>query len=213
MQRRFLTVLALAAVVCLPVTAMAATTLTAGDHSFPVGSGNVTFDILASGNDPLQGVDIMVMTGTNGGDLTASTPDAPTLVSVDLVGAGTIFNPNNNTQGDVTNGTNIYQGGTATNSGLIASADTNGGILAHVTIDITGWGAGVYPLWVNDSNPLSGGGLTGTVLYTTGGAALQLASTNGSITLTAVPEPSSIVLGLFAAAGMAAVVIRRRRAA
>jgi len=202
MQRRLLTIFALAVVMCLPITAMAVPTITAGNHVFQEGVGNVSFDILAGGGDGVQGVDLLVFTGTNGGDLTGNSPDAPTIVSVDVVGAGTIFQPNNTGQNNITVGTNIYQGGTTTGTGTVA-AD---GVLAHVTIDITGWAIGVYPLWVSDANPLFGDGLLGS-------AYSQQITSAADGTITIVPEPSSIVLGLFAAAGMAAMVIRRRRSA
>jgi hypothetical protein len=192
--------------------AQAANNFVAGNHIIPNVPGLYVINITASGTDSIGGMNLTVFTGNNGGDLTASIPDAPTITNVSVTGAGTIFEFNNQTPSVATAGTNIWQIGLITASGTIEpdgpDVPAHGNIAGIVTIDTTGFGPGVYDLWVGDNNPLFGAGLLGSDWA---GTATPTWTEPGSITI--VPEPGSVVLALFAAAGVAGVVIRRRRRA
>ena len=203
MQRRVLPFLVLGAVLCMSLTAQASTSFVAGFHILPNVPGLYPIQIKAFGTDNLQGVNLSLLTGTNGGDATASIPDAPTLNSVSVVSAGTLFNTNNNTESIGFAGSNVWQGGTATLAGfLVGGADAFGNVVANVIIDTTGFGPGVYPLSVS-------GGLGGLLTPSDWGGSSVPTWTDGTISI--VPEPSSVVFGLFAIAGLGAVAIRRRR--
>jgi hypothetical protein len=105
-------------------------------------------------------------------------------------------------------------GTTTTSSGLLAGAalltaglapQNTQGVYVYLSVSTVGVAPGVYSF-----------SLAGTDLFNglnedfePNIVPLQFAPMSLSI----VPEPSSVVLGLFAAAGMAAVVIRRRRTA
>lgn len=106
-------------------------------------------------------------------------------------------------------------GTTADSSGLelIAAFQSAGGgtpqntagIYAVLTVSTVGVGAGNYALSLAGTDLFNGLDENFDPIP----VPLQLQGA----TLSIVPEPSSVVLGLFAAAGMVAVVIRRRRAA
>jgi hypothetical protein len=84
---------------------------------------------------------------------------------------------------------------------------TTEGIFAQFTFSTVGVPAGDY-VFSFDGTVLNNGldeNFEPIVVELTGAPFL--------LTVLPIPEPSSIVLGLFAAAGMAAVVVRRRRAA
>jgi hypothetical protein len=114
-------------------------------------------------------------------------------------GAGVEADPNN-----ISNGvsTGLTTGGGAATAAFFGQ-NTNG-IYLTLTLSTVGVPAGQYALTFD-----------GTIMdyydeeFNVFPVPLQFAP----MTLSIVPEPSSVVLGLFAAAGMAAVVIRRRRAA
>lgn len=98
-------------------------------------------------------------------------------------------------------------------SGGRATMSTNSSarsLLATIYVDVSTAGVGDWALVIGgdpDNQPGNG------ALDFSDGGTLQTTLVDGIIRITGVPEPSSIVLGLFAAAGLAAVVIRRRRRA
>lgn len=198
MQRRLLTFLVLGIVMCLSTAAFAVTTIEAGNHVIPDVPGFHVLDIIANGTDDLQGVILNVYTGTGTDPVT----DGPGITGITVITPGMVFGANNSGENTFTAGQNA-NAGTTTSSGFV-QAGVNG-LLAQVTIDTTGFGPGVYPFVV------SGGGQFALNPSEYPQAPFAADVIDGTITI--VPEPSSVVLGLFAAAGMAAVVIRRRRAA
>ncbi|REK05965.1 MAG: PEP-CTERM sorting domain-containing protein [Planctomycetota bacterium] len=126
---------------------------------------------------------------------------APVMTLVDVIGPGTIFFGNNTGQGDF--GPPFIAPGlvvVATTTTASGTVDPNG-ILAFVEFDTTGVAPGVYPFSL--TSPLFG---PSDFAAAPGSDAVLIDGT-----LTVVPEPASIVMGLFAAAGLGAVMIRRRR--
>jgi len=106
-------------------------------------------------------------------------------------------------------------GTTTTSSGLLAGFAINtpgfapqntAGVYSVLTVSTVGVAPGVYSFSLAGTDLFNG---LDPETFEPFVVPLQFAPMQLSI----VPEPSSVVLGLFAAAGMAAVVIRRRRAA
>ncbi|REK05964.1 MAG: PEP-CTERM sorting domain-containing protein [Planctomycetota bacterium] len=180
--------------------------MSAGDHLLQAETPGQTVQILVSSPFPLdvppfnspdgiQGLDLYIVVNNDSGP-------APLITAVDIIGPGTIFDGNNTGQGDF--GPPYQAPGlqvvatTTTGSGTV---DPNG-ILAFVTFDTTGVPFGDYP-W-SLTSPLFG---PSDFAAAPGSDAILIDGV-----LTVVPEPASIVMGLFAAAGLGAVMIRRRRA-
>ncbi len=170
----------------------------AGTHVLQPNMAGQAIQILAAGDTPdsFLGADLylVVADGLSG----------PVITSVDLVGPGTIFNGNSNPQTDfgppyVAPGRQIVAI-TTTLSGTVGP----NGVLANLIVDTTGIAPGDYALSLysptfgaSDLPPFVGGNPTILV-----DGVLQV-----------VPEPSSVVMALCAAAGMTIVLIRRRRSA
>jgi len=188
--------MAVALVACSAIAASAAPTITAGYHQLLPNTPGQVISILASGEgaaDALQGVDLFLVVG--GGT------DGPIVTGLDLIGAGTIFAGNNTGQQDFgapyIPPSREVVGITTTTSGTVSP----NGVLAYLTLDTTGLTSGDFTL------SLTSEVIGPSVLYPSGGASTILV--NG--TLSVVPEPGSIVLGMFGAIGIAAIAIRRRR--
>jgi hypothetical protein len=197
MHRRV--VLALGLLLCVPAIAQAASSIVVGNHVLLQETAGQTIQLNVTGNDSIGALDLFMT--INGG-----TGPAPVVTAVDITGAGTIFFGNNTGLGLFGGATNppslIPAVATTTASGFVIS----NGLLATVTFDTTGVPAGVYS-WSLTGHPDFGDTDFGTdenfdFIYPT--------VTNG--TLTIVPEPASVVMGLFAAAGVGVVAIRKRRA-
>ena len=83
------------------------------------------------------------------------------------------------------------------------------GLLGTLVVNTVGVPAGVYDLKITSMVTFQGGGDTTAFTTPTGNASISF--TNGTITVTAVPEPTTLVLGLFAAFGLGAVALGNRR--
>jgi MYXO-CTERM domain-containing protein len=187
--------LAIALVASLSASALAEVTIVAGDHVAPAG-GLFTFPIMgvSDSGEQLNGVVLNLVMEPNGSNL------APIVTNVNLI-TGTVFEGNNLGQSDYGDPEFLTPGRTpsyytGTPSGFVPT-----GIVALVTVDTTGIAPGTYEL--NLVSPIFGPSSVSAGPEPGG-------YMNGTITV--VPEPGSVVLGLFAAAGLGAVVIRRRRA-
>lgn len=185
---------AIALVAALSSSALAVTNVSGGDHVFQVNSGLQTFPIMGSSNsgETLAGIDLYLVMDALG----------PIITNVNLI-TGTVFEPNNVGQSDF--GLVEYQTPgrepgyfTTTTAGSVPT-----GVVALITIDTNSALAGQYLLALE--SPVLGP----SAVYNQVGAPGTY--TNGSVTLQ-VPEPGSIMLALFGAAGIGAVAIRRRRA-
>jgi hypothetical protein len=182
----------------LPVASAA--TITGGVHNLLPNTPGQVIQIMASGGDSVEGIVLSVITG-DGGSTYGGSIEAPGITFIDVLAPGKIFGTPNNT-GDLGiffNGDQAASTSTTTPSGSVIA----NGLLATVTIDTTGFVGGSYVLDLT--------GLNESLLPSSSFPGDPTQVINGVLNI--VPEPSSIVLGLFAAAGMAAVVIRRRRSA
>jgi hypothetical protein len=190
--------MSVAILACTALTATAAPTIMAGNHALLPNTPGQIVPILASGtgtSENTAGVDLFLVVG--GGTT------GPIVTGLDVIGAGTIFNGNNNGQQGFGP---AYDPPSRELVGLVSTVsgavDPNG-VLAYLTVDTTGLTSGSFALSLTNET------LGPSILYTTGGASTVLIDG----TLSIVPEPSSIAMGLCAAVGLALVAIRRRRSA
>ncbi len=202
MQRRFVALFAVVAVLAMPALASAAVTVTASNHVFGPGGGVAVVDVIITSDagEGLNSMDLNAIVNNNVGG-------GPIITGFNITGAPTLWQLNATTliNGVDPPGTEIFE--SVVNNSAVNSAIGASSILATVTIDTTGLGPGAWP-WSVGPNPNSQ--TAPTTLFSVSGEIVPVYF-DGVISV--VPEPSSVVLGLFAAAGMAAVVIRRRRSA
>lgn len=184
----------------LASAAQADMTILVGDHQLQPNQAGQTVQIFVVSDSPdsTQGLSFNAQLGDGGPDLGGV--DITPLMTGDAVGPGTLFETNHNPPADGSVPPSFV------NIGFTVQTDTvpipvGASLLATLTFDTTGFTTGTWPLL------LAGTANGDTQIAQTVGA---LSITNGSITI--VPEPSSVVLGLFAVAGFGAVAIRRRRA-
>jgi len=197
MHRRV--VLALGLLLCVPAIAQAASSIVVGNHVLAVNTPGQVINLNVTGNDQIGGLDLFFT--INGGGV------GPVVTAVDITSAGTIFAGNNTGIFVFAAPNNLpsTRPAVSTTSAVGILPILANGLLASVTFDTTGIPAGVYS-WSLTNHPLGATDL-GTDLQD---EFIYPNVTNG--TLTIVPEPSSVVMGLFAAAGIGAVAIRKRRA-
>lgn len=210
MQRRVFLLLGL--ILALPAMTKASTISAQGGpvvNLLPNTAGQ-TVTLLISGGDFYQFGDFFALiNGGTGpapavetvfGDNLTTIPAANLAGSVWAGGAGGIGSPPNGTTFDSPGLNPLVSLATAGN----ASVNTEG-VYLTMTVTTVGVPAGQY--FVDLSATTLSNGLDGDL------EPIPTPLDAQSFTLSIVPEPSSIVMGLFAAAGLAAVVIRRRRAA
>ena len=184
----------------LASAAQADLTIVVGAHDLQPNQAGQTVPIFVTSDiaDSTQGLAFNAQLGDGGPDLGGT--DVTPLMTGDAVGPGTLFETNHNAPADGSVPPSFVNIGFTVQSGTVP-IPVGATLLATLTFDTTGFTAGTWPLL------LSGTANGDTQILQTVGA---LSIENGSITI--VPEPSSIVLGLFAVAGFGAVAIRRRRA-
>lgn len=154
---------------------------------------NQYVDIYVTDNAPLGGLNFSIILGDGFPDLAGSTIDGPIITDVDLIGTllqPTVFTGNNTGQQDPGSKDRVAFRNTTTQSGTVSED----GRLAILTIDTTGYFSGTYDLLVDGLNASPS-----TELLAATGEIYQTQFRNGSITLTAVPEPVHYALasGLF----------------
>ncbi|MEX2114047.1 MAG: PEP-CTERM sorting domain-containing protein [Pirellulales bacterium] len=196
--------MAVVAVLAMPALASAAVTITAGSANIVQGQSAVVDIVITSdAGEGLNSMDLDILLSGLGG---------PVATVLDMNGAGTLFSQFASTVFpgiDPPSDTELFQ--SVANNAAVNSVIGASSILARVTFDTSATAVGSYG-WFIDDDTASGGGSFGTILQATGGQVFPQ-FIPGIINVVPVPEPSSIVLGLFAAAGLASVVIRRRRSA
>jgi hypothetical protein len=191
---------ALAAVAILLVAsspALATWTVTAGNWTVVAGASGQTLDAISA--NPIVIVIAGDGAGFQGADLGLTVEDGtigPLLEDVDMLGG--VFLTDNNGQSDFETFPTRAQ-----LSAVTSDADVGpNGVLALLTIDTTGVPVGVYDLFLHydedffSATVISGIPNQSTVLI------------DG--TLTVIPEPSSIILALVAAAGLCAAYLCAR---
>jgi hypothetical protein len=200
--------LALALLVCLTAVAKADPTITLGNYVLQPNMSGQTIPITVTGIDPnsVNGVVLSVMIDDGGPGFGGTV--GPTITGFD-VDTGTIWVPPNAVGHNppaqfIDGGGQLAETDFLTTSGFTSASS---GLVATLIIDTSGLGAGVHTIRLN------GGAIsdnTGDTTFTGTIASTNLVYNPGTITI--VPEPSSVVLGMFAVAGLGAVAIRKRRA-
>jgi hypothetical protein len=222
MQRKVLLTLAL--VLCLASSAQAVISISIGNYSVPAGNTVVNIPVFidnTAGAVAVTATDVNISifpNGQNGDGATFPAGPSPTL---HFVGQ----NLGNPPAGDITG--NIFQTAAHSfsdagsdnynilvfqnlgnpNAPIQTSANGGGGAGLWITLlaDITGIGPGTYKIV---AGALNGNGSSD---FFNAANPVPVVITDGQITIT-VPEPASIVMGLFGAASLGFVAIRRRRA-
>jgi len=228
MHRRV--VLSFAILLVLPAIALAVPAITVGDsHILPnTSAGQIdTIDInydAITGGGPMQGQTIYVSIADEGnGGLGSADAGEPFISAIDAL-TGTVWAANNTgaTPAEINPGNNqAWSYSVTTSSGTVNAT----GKLLSISINRNGaangstWGLRVFvgvpdlagpggadSAWDNGSSL----GVPFTTQDTATGWNGVTNRPDGAFQY--VPEPSSIVLGLFGAAGLGAVVLRKRRA-
>jgi len=191
----------------LATLAQASSTLVVGNHILAAntnGGPQNTIQISISGTDANIAGAVINAQVADGGPVPGGVIVGPGFTG-DMLQPGSLFLGNNTGITDLNpgfvNGNQLVLLQTSTASGVVS--DVGGKLLVTLTFDTTGFGPGIWPL-------LFSGTLNGDTGIGATTGVLNLAITNGTIQI--IPEPSSIVLGLFAAAGLAAVAVRKNRA-
>jgi hypothetical protein len=210
MHRRV--VLSFAILLTMAAVAMAAPAITVGSHPLPntgpaqTDSIDINYDtLLSGGGGGLQGQTLYISIADEGnGGLGNADPGEPKIVSVDsstgTVWAGNVNGPSYAAINDqVTSADQTTVTGTVSATGKVFTIV----IARNGAANGSSWALRVFIGVPDLSGPYNSNwsGTSGTV---------DFQGSNG--TFSYAPEPSSIVLGLFAAAGLGAVAIRRRRA-
>lgn len=207
MQRRVFLLLGL--LLAAPLVAQANTISLQGSGLLAAETPNQTLTLVISGPDSYSDSNFRSTISAGGPGISAVFGDNLTAIPVGSLASSVWVNGFGGIAG-APNGTTLDSTGRALEVSFgtagFGSVNTQG-IYAVFTVSTVGIAGGTYIL-----------DMTGTDLFNgldENGDPIAVPLQFGPITLTvpAVPEPSSVVLGLFAAAGMAAVVIRRRRAA
>ena len=194
--------LSLAILVCLASSAYALPVIVLGNYNMPAGTTGNVINVFVTSDVTVQGLNFIM-------DSNLAAAGGPLITAVDIVGAGTVFGANNTGQGGspAPPALKIKQS-TTTAAGTVGPWAVSS-LLAHVTFSTVGVSPGVYALRIMGMATAGGGSTTNFAIV----AIDANASRNGTITVTSVPEPTTLVLGLFAAAGLGVVAIRNRRRA
>ena len=210
--------------------AKAVPTVVLGNYSIPTGTASTAIPINITGGDALTGMTLVleisqggVFPSTGGPNFTslnattgtiwgnAGTLDTQGVTFSNRTGNTTITNANPPNGGPATWTPSVTPAVKTKDSFLqLTGSPVANGLLATITVSTLGVAPGVYDFHITPPNVTANGG--GSTTFLGAGGALTSALTNGTITVTAVPEPTTLVLGLFAAAGLGAVAIRNRRA-
>jgi hypothetical protein len=204
--------LSLAILLCLTASVLANPVVTVGNYNLLANTAGQTIVMTVSGIDPnnVSGI-VMAVETDNGGPAFPGGVVGPLITGIDWDSGPSIWVFPNSAGHNPAN--TFLAGQSATSDFLTTSGfvNVNSGILVTLTIDTTGLGPGVHSL------QLIGNQVDDAIANSTGPTDFTYSLSGGSSTITdgtitIVPEPSSVVLGLFAIAGLGAVAIRKRRA-
>ncbi len=188
MQRRV--VLLVGLLLCLPAMAQAVTVSVPAGPNNRVATTGQQITLAITGADTMVSFDLDIQFPAGG----------PVITGIDMTSAGLLFA--GEAAATLQNNNTVHVHGTVSSAG----SHNSPGNIAIVTFDGTGK-SGPYSLVIS--------GNTGGSATSYGDADFNdtfPTTVDGIVTFPTVPEPSSIVLGLFAAAGLGAVMIRRNRA-
>lgn len=201
--------LSLAILLCLTAVAQAVPTVVVGTYNLLPNTAGQTITLLVSGIDPntVNGI-VFAANISNGGPGYGGTL-GPVFTAMDWDSGPSIWVSPNAAGHNVPNdfidaGGQLVTSDFLTTSGFVTAT---GGTFVTLIINTTGFASGSYPFSITSGNAIE---LTVGPTDFTGQNFTSSIQGNGTITI--VPEPSSVVLGLFAVAGLGAVAIRKRRA-
>jgi hypothetical protein len=187
-------------------TALQGATINVGNHILEPNRANQQIFIYGDGGEPLQGMQI---------GLEILGDDAPIITNLVIAGAnsGTLFGPAATAPivFSFPGNQRKWGGDVATDTGLVTlAADLP---LAIVTVDTTGIFAGTSTkTFVFDANPAD----QPTVYFSPAGNAnfelFPIGNLQGSLSIRAVPEPSTFVMAGLAGFALVLAGIRRKRA-
>jgi hypothetical protein len=205
MQRKV--ILSLGILFCLTAVAQAGPTIVVGNHFLIPNTAGQIIPISVTGIAPNTVNGIVFSVAISGGGPAYGGALGPVITAMNFDSGPTIWLPPSAPGHNLPSmwfdpGGQLAEGDFLIYSGFVTATS---GLVATLTIDTTGF----FGHWTLD---LTGGVLddvTGSTTFT--GQNFVGSITNGSII--AEPEPSSMVLGLFAVVGFGAVVFRKRRAA
>jgi hypothetical protein len=205
--------LSLAIVLCLTASAQAIPTVVVGNHVLQPNMAGQQIQLSVTGIVPgtVNGFVGAFQIGS-GGTAYPGGVDGPSITGIDYAAGPSIWVVPNTPAGFIPgtpfgdgNDTQFLTGDLVTTSGFV---NVTNGIFVTLTIDTTGFFGGVWDF------DMLGNQVDDAIALWIGNSAFLLdipqSITDGTITI--VPEPSSVVLGLFAVAGLGAVAIRKRRA-
>ena len=213
MQRKVFA--AIAVLVCLASVAQASAVLTVGTNPLLPNTKNQVVNIFmtATGGDNTRGMNFYALVADGGPGNVLTGPGSivgPKITAMNIVGAGMLFAPPNNTgQNDPTTGFFGPQGSGASTTTPSAAIPVPAGLvlLGSITFDTTGFLSGTWDLNMGGSNNPTSSSMSDFDSTSIDG--VQLGVEDGHITI--VPEPSSIVMGMFALVGLSAMAVYRRR--
>jgi hypothetical protein len=199
---------------CMPAVAPA-NSIVVGNHDLVPGQAGQVVTLFMTGTDAYVASDLYML-------INNGSPGAPVITHVfdttiaaiptaNFVGSiweggsgGVVVTP---PDGTTSAGTGLSTGAAFFTPGIVPS--TSSGIYVRLTFDTTGVLPGVYSFSLTDNPSYSPTTVTaGLDPETFMPIFIPLTIVNG--TLTVVPEPSSVMLGLFAMFGLAVVAIRSR---
>jgi hypothetical protein len=215
MPRRVL--LLLGVIVLVPAIAQAAITITVGTHNLLQNTAGQTVNIMlsgAGGSDVYSATDWKSTIAVGGPPITHVFGDpAGAIPGGNLAGsiwAGGSAGINLFPDGTTSAGTGRQTAGTSTGTSGGTVNQTTNGIFVTVTVDTTGVSPGLYAFSLTNHPS----GTTRLLFWSEDDLDLfdvpGLVIENGFLNV--VPEPGTVVLGLFAVAGFAVVAVRRHRA-
>jgi autotransporter-associated beta strand protein len=122
---------------------------------------------VSSAAEQIEGVNLAVQIG-DGGAVNGGVNTAPRIINLDVIGSGTIFNPNNTGNGTLPDGTplpvyigsggNNLIGLTETTANLNTSVNANG-VLGYLTVNPAGAAIGTYQIKLLDVGNVADGDL------------------------------------------------------
>jgi hypothetical protein len=180
-----------------------AATIDIGNHILLPNTPNQQIQIFGTGGEDIQGVDMFL-------ELSTLANEGPIITGIALQGPGTLFGSNGTPPNvaSLPGNQRYWTADVATLNGTVVLQPTLP--VAIVTIDTTGiTAATTNKTFVLNASP--GQNLTKYLISTGSFNLFPVGSTQGTLTITAVPEPSTMVLaGL---AGVALIVFGARRKA
>ena len=157
-------------------------------------TGNQARSFFVSGGDNVDGLELNLQIG-DGGVFIGGTDSGPRMGAINLI-TGTIFAPASPNQQDIVNSPLAKKSTVDTASLVVAN-----GLIGQVIFDTTGFGPGLYGF------RLTGVAGNNNTKFFNGQNTVNTTAPNGFLRITAIPEPSTMLVVL----GSTAICLLRRR--